>query len=219
MSWLVNFYKSTIGMKVAMALTGIILVGFVIVHMLGNLQVFLGEEALNAYAAALHSKPALVWAARLVLLGSVLLHMYSAVILTLRSRAARPVRYVKVEPQAATYASRTLVYGGAIIVLFLVFHLMHLTVGNAHPAFVPGNAYQNVVVGFSELPVVVVYVIANLVLGLHLFHGVYALTRSLGLTNPKYSRLARAIATGIAVMVAGANVIMPIATYFRIGIH
>lgn len=219
MSWLVNFYKSTIGMKVAMALTGLILVGFVIVHMLGNLQVFLGEEALNAYAAALHSKPALVWAARLVLLGSVLLHMYSAVILTLRSRAARPVRYVKVEPQAATYASRTLVYGGAIIVLFLVFHLMHLTVGNAHPAFVPGNAYQNVVVGFSELPVVVVYVIANLVLGLHLFHGVYALTRSLGLTNPKYSRLARAIATGIAVMVAGANVIMPIATYFRIGIH
>ncbi len=219
MSWLVNFYKSTIGMKVAMALSGIILVGFVIVHMLGNLQIFLGQEVYNGYAQSLHEQPALVWGVRVVLLCSVLLHMYSAVILTLRSRAARPVRYVKVEPQAATFASRTMVYGGAIIVLYLVYHLMHFTVGNVHPNFIPGNAYQNFVVGFSSLPVVVVYVLANLVLGLHLFHGVNALTRTLGVTGPKYSRLARGIATGIAVVVAGANVIMPLATYFRIGIH
>ena len=219
MSWLVNFYKSTIGMKVAMAITGIILVGFVIVHMLGNLQIFLGEEAFNAYAAALHSKPALIWAVRLTLLGSIGLHMYSAVILTLRSRAARPTRYVKVDPQAATYASRTIVFGGLIIVLYLVYHLMHLTVGNAHPNFIEGNAYQNVLIGFSRLPAVVVYVLANLVLGLHLYHGTFALTRTLGVSGPKYSALARAIATGIAVVVASVNVILPLATYFRIGIH
>lgn len=219
MSWLVNFYKSTIGMKVAMALTGIILVGFVIVHMLGNLQIFLGQEVYNAYAQGLHEKPALIWAVRLTLLFSISLHMYSAIILTLRSRAARPSRYVKVDPQSATYASRTMVYGGAILVLYIVYHLMHFTVGNVHPNFIPGNAYQNFVVGFSSLPVVLTYVAANLMLGLHLFHGVFALTRTLGVTGPKYTQLARRVATGIAVFVAGANVIMPLATYFRIGIH
>ncbi len=220
MSWLVNFYKSTIGMKVAMAITGIILVGFVIAHMLGNLQIFLGQEVYDAYAHSLHEKPALIWGVRITLLCSVLLHMYSAVILTLKSRAARPVRYVKVDPQSATaYASRTMVYGGAIIVLYLVYHLMHFTVGNVHPNFIPGSAYQNFVVGFSVLPVVVVYVLANLVLGVHLFHGVFALTRTLGVTGTKYAGLARKVATAVALVVASGNVIMPIFTYFRIGIH
>lgn len=218
MSWLVNFYKSTIGMKVAMAASGIILVGFVIIHMIGNLQVFLGPEVLNAYGASLKSNAGILWGVRGLLLACIGLHMYSAVILTLRSRAARPSRYVKVEPQAATFASRTMVYGGFILVLYIVYHLMHFTVGNAHPSFREGDVYANVIAGFSSLPVVLVYVAANLTLGVHLFHGVLSLTRTLGLHNPRYARLARAAAVLIAGAVAGGNVIMPLAVYFRIGI-
>lgn len=218
MSWLANFYKSTIGMKVAMAVTGIILVGFVTVHMIGNLQVFLGREVLNAYGEALKANKGLLWGVRLTLLASVGLHMYSAVVLTLRSRAARPSRYIKSEPQAATFASRTIVYGGFILVMYIVYHLMHFTVGNAHPNFRDGDVYSNVVFGFSSLPTVLVYVAANLVLGMHLFHGVQSLARTLGIHNSRYSRLARFVAIFFAGLVGGGNVIMPLAVYFRIGI-
>lgn len=218
MSWLVNFYKSTIGMKVAMAVTGIIRVGCVIIHMIGNLQVFLGREVLNAYGEALKSNAGVLWGVRLTLLACIGLHMYSAVVLTLRSRAARPSRYIKVEPQAATFASRTMVYGGFILVMYIVYHLMHFTVGNVHPQFREGDVYNNVIIGFSSLPAVLVYVVANMVLGLHLFHGVQSLARTLGVHNSRYSRLARYVAILVGVVVGGGNVIMPLAVYFRIGI-
>ena len=218
MSWLVNFYKSTIGMKVAMAVTGIILVGFVIIHMVGNLQVFLGREVLNAYGEALKANKGLLWGVRLTLLASIGLHMYSAVVLTLRSRAARPMSYIKSEPQAATFASRTIVYGGFILVMYIIYHLMHFTVGNVHPNFREGDVYANVVNGFSSLPAVMVYVVANMVLGLHLYHGVQSLARTLGVHNSRYSKLARPVAIFIGALVGGANVIMPLAVYFRIGI-
>lgn len=219
MSWLVSFYKSTIGMKVAMAVSGVILAGFTLVHMLGNLQVFLGADALNNYSRAMQSNLPVLWGVRLLLLGSILLHMYSAVILTLRSSAARPVRYKAWRPLASTYASRTMTYGGLIIVLFLVYHLMHFTVGNVHPSFRAGFPYQNVLVGFNSLPVVLVYVLANLALGVHLYHGLYSLTRSLGLSNARYSRLARGVATAFAVVVASGNVFIPIAVHLRLFIN
>ena len=218
MGSLSSFYKSTVGMKAAMAVTGLILVGFVTMHMLDNLQIFMGAEAINGFAAGLREHMILLWTARLVLLASVLVHIYSAVILTLRSRAARPQPYVKREDQAATFASRTIVYGGTILVLYIILHLMHFTFGSIHPSFKQGDVYDNVVTGFSSLPVVLLYVAANLVLGLHLYHGAYALTRSLGFTDPRFTRAARALATGLAFVVAGGNVLIPILVYLRIGI-
>lgn len=218
MSWLMNFYKSTVGMKAAMALSGLILSGFVLFHMLGNLQIFLGPEALDDYSKMLHAIPELLWGVRITLLACISLHMYSAVVLTLRSRAARPVAYVKKEHLAATYASRTIVVGGVILVLFILFHLMHLTIGNVHPNFIPGRVNQNMIAGFSSFPVTLVYVVANTALGLHLYHGVNALTRSLGLTNPRYTQIARKVATGYAGLVAGGNILIAVCTYLRIGI-
>lgn len=216
MSWLAQFYKSTIGMKVAMAVSGLILVGFVIGHMLGNLQIFLGPEAINSYAAMLKSNAALLWGTRIVVGGSILLHAYSAVVITLRNRDARPGAYVRKEDVASTFASKTIRIGGAVLLLFIVYHLLHLTLGLAHPNFSETNVFRNVVLGFRVLPVTVVYIVAQLGLGLHLYHGFYSLTRTLGLHNAKYVKLARGASIGIAAVVAGGNISIPLAVLFRI---
>lgn len=211
MTWLVKFFKSTIGMKVVMALTGIILVGFVLVHMLGNLQIFLGPKALNDYGAALQSNQALVWTVRLVLLASVGAHIYSAVVLSMRSAAARPDDYAQRQDIASTFASRTLRYGGVVLLLFIVYHLLHFTVGSVHPSFQRGNVYGNVVAGFQVLPVAVCYIIAQLALGLHLFHGVYSLTRTLGFADARFADLAKKASVAIAGAVTVGNISIPLA--------
>lgn len=216
MSWLTQFYKSTIGMKVAMAVSGVILVGFVIVHMLGNLQIFLGPDALNRYAEMLKSNALVLWSVRLVLLASVLLHAYSAVVITLRNRDARPNAYVRKEDVASTFASKTIRIGGGVLLLFIVYHLLHLTLGVAHPDFKEINVYKNVVTGFRVLPVTVIYILAQLALGLHLYHGVYSLTRTLGFHGTKYQKLTRGASVGIAALVAGGNISIPLAVLFRV---
>lgn len=218
MSWLFRFYRSTIGMKVAMAITGAILFAFVFAHMLGNLQVFWGPQVFNDYARSMQEHFAAVWTMRVILLGCVMLHIYSALILTLRSRAARRRDYIRREPQAATYASRTLVYGGLVLVLFIVYHLMHMTFGNVHPDFRDGNAYRNLVVGLSHGGAVTLYVIANLFLGLHLYHGVYSLLRTLGFESARYAETVRVGSVALAVLVAGGNILIALAVFFNIGI-
>lgn len=218
MSWLFRFYKSTIGMKVAMAISGLIMLGFLIVHMAGNLQVFLGAQVVNDYSKMLHEHIGLLWGTRAVLLASVLLHIYSALILTLKSRAARPKDYIRRESQAATYASRTLVYGGFILALFIGYHLMHLTFGNVHPDFREGDAYHNLVSGLSRGGPFIVYVLANTMLGLHLYHGVYSLTRTLGFENARFAGIARAASVLLAGLVAGGNILIAVCIFFRIGI-
>ena len=210
MRWLIEFYKSTIGMKVVMALTGIILVGFVIVHMLGNLQIYAGAEALNSYAAALQANPPLVWAVRITLLGSVLLHIASAVMLTMRSRAARPAGYNRKTDVASTFASRTLRLGGLVLFAFIVYHLLHFTVGSVHPTFRSGDVYGNVVSGFRVPLVAAWYIVAQVLLGLHLYHGIYSLTRSLGFTQPRFARIAQGASLVIGVGVALGNVSIPL---------
>lgn len=208
-----GFFASTIGKKVVMAVTGLILCGFVLGHMIGNLQVYLGPEALNAYAAWLRQvlHGAGLWIARSVLLASVVLHIWSATSLTLESRAARPVDYRKWEPQASTYASRTMRWSGVIILAFVIYHLMHFTFGTVHPDFVRGDVYHNVVAGFRVAPVSVFYVIANVLLGLHLRHGVWSMLRTLGLSHPGYLRLAQVGAALFAAVVVIGNVSFPIA--------
>lgn len=213
MTHALGFFRSTIGKKVVMAVTGLILFGFVLGHMIGNLQVYLGPAALNAYALWLREllHGAGLWIARSVLMASVVLHIWSATSLTFESRAARPIGYRKWEPQASTYASRTMRWSGVILLAFVIYHLMHFTFGNAHPDFVPGDVYHNFVAGFRVVPVALFYIVANVLLGLHLRHGVWSMLRTLGLAHPRYMRFAQGGAALFAAVVVLGNVSFPIA--------
>src|SRR5215467_3213372 len=177
----VRFYDSTIGKKAVMAVTGLILFGFLIVHMLGNLQVFIGAEEMDRYSAMLHAVPELLWTARIVLLISVLAHIWSWIALAGTNKAARPVGYQKPATVQASLASRTMSLSGPIIAAFVIIHLLHLTTGTIHPGgFVELHAYENVVSGFTPL-FAVFYIVAMLLVGTHLSHGIWSLFQSLGL--------------------------------------
>ena len=210
-----TFFGSTIGKKVVMALTGIVLVGFVFAHMTGNLQLYLGPEAMNAYGRLLRElgHGGALWVARGVLLGCVALHIWAAVSLTRQSRAARPVGYRQQSWTESTYASRTMRWSGPILLLFILYHLAHFTTGQAHPQFVEGDVYGNVLVGFRSLPVVTFYVAAMLALGLHLYHGIWSMLQTLGLSHPRYNPWRHALATLVTVAVVGANITFPLAVF------
>lgn len=210
-SQLAGFWDTPIGKKAVMAVTGVILFGFVVGHMMGNLQIFLGAEKLDAYAALLHSMPGVLWMARLVLLGSVGLHILAAVQLTLQSWEARPKGYVKKEPVAATYAARTMRWSGPIIAAFVVYHLLHFTFGSAHPDFQPLKVYQNVVTGFQVWPVSLFYIVAMVLLGFHLQHGLWSMFQSLGFSHPRYTPKLKMFATVFATVIVAGNCSIPIA--------
>jgi len=206
-----SFLGSSIGRKLVMAVTGIVLFGFVVGHMLGNLQVYLGPHALNAYAESLRKVPALLWGVRLLLLVSVALHIWAATSLTLDNRRARPRGYRARRYQEATYASRTMVWSGPILALFVAYHLAHLTFGTAHPSFQPGDVYHNFVTGFQSVPVSLFYIAAMLALGLHLYHGVWSMLQTIGLSHPRYNRLRHAFATLLTLVVVAGNISFPLA--------
>jgi succinate dehydrogenase / fumarate reductase cytochrome b subunit len=206
-----SFLASSIGRKVVMAVTGVVLVGYVVVHMLGNLQLYLGPAALNAYAVKLREMPALLWGVRLLLLGSVALHVWAAASLTRTNMAARGIGYRERRNRESTYASRTMRWSGVILLLFVVYHLLHLTVGSVHPDFVPGDVYHNMVVGLRAGIAPFFYILAMLALGLHMYHGVWSLMQTVGLSHPKYDRLRYALAGLVTVVVVLGNLSFPIA--------
>lgn len=201
MNWLVRFLGSTIGLKVIMAVSGLALFGFVIGHLLGNLQVFLGAEVFNAYAETLQGSKGLIWTARIGLLGLIFAHMGSAAKLVMRSSAARPVGYKSRKWLSGRYAVRTMRFGGLVLLAFIVYHLLHLTTGHLHSdyvACVPAgagkvdcNAFHNLTTGLRNPGVAFFYIVAQFALGLHLAHGVWSLARTLGLSNPRYDGLVR----------------------------
>ena len=210
--------QSTVGKKILMAATGLVLVGFVVVHMLGNLKAYLGPEHFNAYARFLRTVGApavpengVLWIARVVLLACVGVHVWAAIALTRTNLAARPGRYAKGNELAFSYASRTMRWGGVILVAFVVFHLLHLTTGSVHPDFRPDDAYHNFVVGFSSGPVALAYVVAMAALALHLYHGAWSATQTLGIDNPRIERYRRPAALAIALLVFCGNVSFPLA--------
>ena len=219
MSGLSNFYRSAVGKKALMAASGIVLFGFVLVHMLGNLKLYQGPEKLNTYAEWLREvgSPALpesgaLWIARLVLLAAVGIHIVTATQLTLRNWRARPQDYRQREVLEATYASRTVRWGGVIIALYVLFHLAHLTLGWVHPDFVPGDVYQNVVSGFQVWWVSGIYIVAQVALGFHLYHGLWSMFQSLGwwnAANPQDWR--RRFASGFAWVITLGNLSFPLA--------
>ncbi|MEX0906755.1 MAG: succinate dehydrogenase cytochrome b subunit [Gemmatimonadota bacterium] len=216
---LYSFWGTTVGKKIAMAVSGIILIGFVAGHMIGNLKVFQGPEAFNHYAEGLRSFGApffghgqLLWLVRLVLLAAVGVHIAAAVQLVLRSRRARAVGYARYDNGLAfSYASRTMAWGGVIILAFILYHLMHLTFGSAHPDFVPGDAYHNLVLGFRSVPVSAAYILAMIPLGFHLYHGFWSMLQTLGATNPKWNHVRRPIAAVLALIVVLGNISFPVA--------
>jgi len=205
------FLGTSVGKKVVMALSGVILFGFVTGHMLGNLQLFLGPARLNAYAAMLQGMGPALWVVRLFMLLAVLIHIYTATLLTLQSWAARPDRYARHRFREANYASRTMRWSGPILGAFLVYHLLHLTVGSAHPTFVHGDVYANVVAAFSVWHVSAVYIVAMLALGLHMYHGVWSLFQSIGASHPRFNHWRRIFAAAITGVVVVGNISMPVA--------
>ena len=216
-----SLWSTSIGKKAVMAVTGFILVGFVVGHMLGNLKVYQGEEKFNAYAIWLREvgSPALgheqfLWMTRLILLTATLLHIVAAVQLTRMSYAARPLSYRRKEAIRATYASRTMRWGGMIITLFVIYHLLHFTfgaVGYAPGQYRPMSVYRNVVMGFSVWYVSAFYIAAMIALGLHMYHGVWSMFQTLGVNNARTDRFYRALATVSSLAVAVGNISVPIA--------
>ena len=201
----------SIALKAVMALTGLVLYGFVFVHMVGNLQLYQGPEKINAYAAFLKSVPAVLWGFRAVLLGAVALHGVAAFILWRRNRAARPVGYDSQDFQAATITSRTMFWTGPMIGLFVVYHLLHLTVGSVHPSFSHTDVYSNLVTAFSNPAVSIFYILAMVALGFHLFHGAFSLFQTLGLKTPKYEKPLKVVLMAVSTVIVVVNISFPIA--------
>ena len=223
MSWFTDLYRTAVGKKAVMAVTGIILFGFVVVHMIGNLKLyergqFHGVPYLDAYGYFLRHMgeplvPAytLLWIVRSILIVAVVFHIWAAWQVTRISQAARPRDYVSRPKIHTTYAARTMRWGGVIILLFVIYHLLHFTTGTVHPDFQEGNVYHNVVTGFSVWYVSLFYIVAQVALGFHLYHGLWSMFQSLGWNHPRYNHWRNGFAHAFAWIITLGNISFPLA--------
>ena len=219
--WPIEFYRSAVGKKWVMAVTGVALLGFVASHMIGNLKVYFGPDEINHYGEALRDlggdlvpRTSLLWALRIGLLGAALLHVHAAYSLTYTNWKARGGRYRERDYLAVTYASRTMRFTGTVVLFFIFFHLADLTWGAAPAApdeFFRGDVYTNLVASFERLPVAILYVVANLALGLHIYHGTWSLFQSLGYSHPRFNKWRKGLAAGLTAAVVLVNLSFPIA--------
>jgi succinate dehydrogenase / fumarate reductase cytochrome b subunit len=208
-------------LKVIMATTGAVLVLYLVAHMLGNLKIFFGEQSLNTYAHWLRvvGEPALpaqglLWFTRVALLVSVVAHIVAATVLARRARRARPIRYAHRRPVSTSYASRTMRWGGVIILLFVIYHILDLTTGTLNPNGVPGEVYDNVVADFSRWYVTLFYVLAVVTVGFHVRHGVWSALQTLGRSSGPYQTRYKAIALVFAVVLTAGFLAVPLAVQF-----
>lgn len=218
-------YRSTIGKKAIMAVTGLIWIGYVVMHMYGNLKAFDGAVYFNAYADGLRylGEPVfgyrhMLTIARVVLVASLAAHVWAAISLYNQARNARPTDYEAKQIVQANYASLTMRYGGTVILLFILFHLAHLTWGvpGIHNNFVYGDAYSNLIYGFQSIPVVVIYLVALVALGFHLFHGTWSMFQTLGISNRGIEPAIRAVAWVFAIGIPVGFAVVPIAVQLGI---
>ncbi len=217
--FVVEFYRSAVGKKWVMAVTGAIGMGYVFAHMVGNLHVFEGPAQIDHYGEWLRElleppfpRTFTLWALRTTLIVAIVLHLHAAYALTRVNRQARPVRYQSQRDYVAvTFAARTMRWTGVIVLLFIVYHLMDLSFGTSNPGFERGSVYRNTVASFEQWPVAIVYIVANLALGLHLYHGAWSLFQSVGLNSPRFNRWRRWFATAFAVVVTVGFISVPIA--------
>ena len=225
--FLLDLYSTAVGKKYVMAITGIIGIGFVIVHMLGNMKMYLGKvehngeqvydidlygEWLRELLVPFLPRTVTLWLLRLVLIGALILHVHAAYGLTVLNRKARAVKYQSPRDyEVANFASRTMRWTGIIVAIFLVWHLADLTWGWANPDFIRGAAYWNIDTSLSRWPVALLYIVGNLALGVHLFHGTWSLFQSMGWNNPRFNQWRKGLAAGVATVVTVGNVSFPIA--------
>ena len=203
MSTPLAFAQSTVGRKVIMAVTGLVLVGFVLGHMAGNLLVFKGPEALNGWGAFLKSSALVLWTVRLGLLAAVGLHVWAALTLIRLNQVSRPVAYAKHVPQASTRSARLMRVGGILLLVFIVFHLLHFTTGTIHPG------YGNVVSSFQVPWVALFYIVAMVALLAHLTHGIWSFFQTMGWSHPRYNPARRVVATVVALIVSLGFIAIP----------
>jgi succinate dehydrogenase / fumarate reductase cytochrome b subunit len=200
-----------------MALTGLALLLFVLIHLLGNLQIYLGPDAINAYAKKLASLGGILWVMRGGLLAIFALHVASAIRLTLRNRAARPVRYDTQQALEAGIASRTLIYSGFVVMAFLIYHILHFTIGTTDPSIMVDDGhghrdvYSMVILGFQNTPVAIAYIVAMVLLGFHLHHAIASLAQTLGLSHPGYRTTMARVGPVLAFLIAAGNLSIPLA--------
>ncbi len=218
-----TLYRSSVGKKIMMALSGLILFGFVVGHMLGNLKAFeswdgVGPHPLDTYGQFLREfgyplipEYGLLWGVRIALLVAVGVHILAAVQLWSQSRSARPDRYRKEKSQVFSYASRTMRWGGVIVAAFVVYHILHFTTGTVHPDFEYGSVYENLVIGFQNPLVSGFYVLAVGALCLHLYHGLWSVFSTLGVQNPRVDRIRRPLAAVISAGLFVGFAVVPVA--------
>ena len=211
MGAVVEACRSTVGRKAVVAVTGLMLWTWVVLHVAGNLTVFSGPAVADGYAAALRQAPAALWAARAVLAVAAVAHIAGVVSLARMARRARPRHEMGGRRASSTVAARTMRWGGALLLAFVGYHLLHLTFGVAHPHFVSGRVYDNVVLGLRPAWVASIYVAAAVLVGLHLFHGLWAVTRSLGIRPDTAARRHRPTVAAISVAVAAGFALVPVA--------
>ena len=217
--FLVDLYRSSVGKKYVMALTGLAILGFVFFHMLGNLKMYLGAEDFNHYGEWLREllvpfvpRTVALWLLRVGLIGAVGLHVLSAYQLTVINRKARATKYQgRRDYLAANYASRTMRWSGVIVGLFLVWHLFDLTFTGTGYHYVRGHAYDNVALSLGRIWNAGLYLVANVALGFHLFHGAWSLFQTLGWNNPRFNSWRRGFAVAFAGIVVAGNVSFPLA--------
>jgi len=214
----VAFYRSAVGKKWVMAITGIVLMGFVFGHMVGNLKMYQGAHALNVYGETLREllypllpRTLTLWLIRSGLIAAFVLHIHAAASLTLMNRRANAGGYKsKRDWQAANAASRSMRITGIVILLFLAWHLADFTWGFVNPDFVRGDVYRNVQASLTNAVPAAIYVVANIALGIHLFHGAWSMFQSLGLNNPRYNSWRRGFALGFAALITAGNLMFPL---------
>lgn len=213
-----RFYDATIGKKAVMAVTGAVLFGFICGHLVGNLQVFAGDpDKINHYAKLLQSLGGALWAVRIAMLACVLLHVWSSFELWMLQRKARPVAYKMRANLNSSYASRTMLWSGPIIGAFVIYHLLHFTFGTLLPgglATLPNgdaDVYRNLITGFSQPLVSAFYILAMVLLGMHLYHGLWSMFQTVGVNHPKYTPRLRQLSAAIACLIAAGNISIPLA--------
>jgi succinate dehydrogenase / fumarate reductase cytochrome b subunit len=217
--WPLEFYRSAVGKKWVMAISGIALLGYVLVHMIGNLKLFLGAEELDHYGEYLREllvpilpRTVTLWLLRIGLIAAFVLHIHAAYTLTRMNHRARPQAYAgKRDYVAADFAARSMRWTGVIVLLYLVFHLADLTWGTANADYVRGDPYNNLVYSFERIPVAIIYIVANVALAIHIFHGAWSMFQSLGLNSPRFNLWRRRFAQGFAAIILVGNVSMPVA--------
>ncbi|MEK7426391.1 MAG: succinate dehydrogenase cytochrome b subunit [Actinomycetota bacterium] len=223
-NFLLDLYGTAVGKKYVMAITGIMGIGYIVAHMVGNLKMYLGQDADGIYAidhygeflrellVPILPRTVMLWILRSGLILALVLHIHAAYSLTVLNRRARPVKYQSARDyQIAGFASRTMRWTGTIVLLFIVWHLLDLTGGQVNPDFVRGATYRNIDASLSRVPVAVFYVLANIALGVHLYHGTWSLFQSIGWSSPRFNAWRRALATGLATVVVVGNVSFPVA--------